>query len=651
MLFKDEKIRSVKRLVLCIILFVTTFFFLICTKKIINHDESYYSVKETYNEYKDLSGKQANTSITAIGDDITKLVLYTNDTEVNGTVRYSLMDQKNNILFENSLDIKKIFEGEENPLELSFQNCSLVKGEKYKLLLDFSSFDTSINILYSDSSVFYQQYYTFQHRLLFLSILDAVYLCFLLTTYLFYKNGFTIKNFLIANLFIGVIVLFIMPPANRDDEFRHFLRAYELSTGEFKADLVKIPEKAYGNSAFGLENGMGYYLNSPKKVNDIRLVDCNTNYNNSSYFAEVNSTLNYDILEKIYNEKEVENYTSLSLCAVSDRNPIFYFPMTMMIFIGRLLKVNGVFYFYLARIGQLLLCTLLGVLSLKLAPKLKTAIYLATFAPPIVLLRSSCNTDGLLISMIIAYIALLYYVKEKKIDLLSDKSGVMCFGGLLLFSGIITLMKLPYIIVCFGSLFVMTKDNVCTIKEKIKKYKYTIVFLIFVGVFIGFIMQIRTSFITSKLYSILPKEHIVYMFDHPKYIVKLFLLKFAQQLQELYKCMNTVSWFPYSLVLMISMIFSPKLFSYRRKSIFLITFVFTVFSIILVGYTLTPPDYGSIWGITYRYLLPSLFLLILCLPLGNEKTDNVVKQITPLLMFAIEFSSISIWFSTWWLCL
>ena len=647
----QEHWSKLKKILFSMLLLLTTYFFVTCINKVADQKESFYSIEGLGKQYVDVSKKRIDVDFTAVGNDVTKIIVYTNNNEVNGLIRYCLRDKDDdNLIYEDSTYMKSNSSEIDNPLELVFSDCSLEKGNEYVLSIDLSEYTEPLSMMYTDSNLFYKQYYSFQHRGLYYGIIIAIYVLFIACIFWIYHFGFETKTFAIGNLILGTVVLMIMPPANRDEEYRHFLRAFELSRGELKAELIEIPVDSYGNSAFETEGGTGYYIDVPKKINDIRLVDYNTNQNNKSYFAEINGTINIDVMELIYKGQEVENYASVSLCAVADRNPLFYLPMTIMLWIAELLHVNRALYFYFARFGQLLACVLLGVVSLKIAPELKNEILLSTFAPPIILLRSSCNTDGLLISIVIFYISLLYCIRKNRIDLLHTKNGILSFLLIICTAAIITLMKLPYIIVCLGSLFILKKENVKTIQLHLssRKMEYccSIVLLIAVGIF----LEIKTDFLSQRMYRILPKEHIQYLAANIFPVTKMFIAKFVQQTKELYDCMNVNTLLPYGLGMLVATAFSKRIFTKERRIIFCFTTILTLLSIILVGYTLTPPDYGSIWGITYRYMLPSVMLLLLCLPSGNSKSDAIVCKVVPMFVISILYSSLFIWFSTWWLC-
>ena len=70
----------------------------------------------------------------------------------------------------------------------------------------------------------------------------------------------------------------------------------------------------------------------------------------------------------------------------------------------------------------------------------------------------------------------------------------------------------------------------------------------------------------------------------------------------------------------------------KEKAYALLVFCGVWFLIIVVGYTWTPPDYGSIWGISSRYMIPILPLLSVILCSGSEKTDKVINGAAPILV-------------------
>lgn len=75
---------------------------------------------------------------------------------------------------------------------------------------------------------------------------------------------------------------------------------------------------------------------------------------------------------------------------------------------------------------------------------------------------------------------------------------------------------------------------------QVMEYCCSIVLLIAFGIF----LEIRTDFLSQRIYRILPKEHIQYLAANIFPVTKMFIAKFVQQTKELYDCMNVNTLLP-----------------------------------------------------------------------------------------------------------
>lgn len=610
--------------------------------------QSYY-VNEERAEYKSINNKELKTEFICVSNKMNSLqIMIQEKHSTNGKIIYEINKNGKNII-QKEKKIKKVLSDDKQGIILDVSDANLKQGEKYILKTKLIKCENDIKVEMFEEHLLLQQNFYFTHYILYYSILVLIILVFLLLMVSFLKKGLTIKFFVLCSICIGSLVVLFMPPGSRDDEYRHFLRAYSLSQGMNKIEPTKFDGTEIGNFAFE-EKGKGYFLDVPKQINDLRLVDYTFNYNNKSYYAEVNQKMCIDRWKILIKEKDIDNASRVSMVATAQRGIIYYWPQTLFILIGILLKVKSFLLFYLARLGQLVITTLIGAVSLKLSGNKKNIIWLVWFIPNVVLLRSSCNTDGFLISLLILYLALIIYIKDKKIQLVSEKKGILNVVLLSVLTVYITLMKPPYLIYCVFTLLILEKDNFRDIIKNLEKSykKYLICMTGFVAICVGVIIW-KKAIILKGIYAILPKQHIQYMFANPKIVGKLFMDKWFQQIIEVGKSVNGYFGIPYLMIMVVCLFALKNDIKIWKKIMLIIGFCLIVMGMVLVGYTLTPPDYGQIWGITYRYLLPAVPMAATALPCGSENTQRYCEFVYPILILGTIICSIMTWFVKMWL--
>ena len=212
----------------------------------------------------------------------------------------------------------------------------------------------------------------------------------------------------------------------------------------------------------------------------------------------------------------------------------------------------------------------------------------------------------------------------------------------------IFLIKLPYVLVSVGCLIYLGRDNIRKAWNWIKNHKKASI-----GIGVGVVTIGIAGIIVLKdtllqlLYFFLPINYIDYIARHPIEIAKLFAGKWIEMFINLYSGMKGENLLPYPILVVAILMMLKKQQPVIKRVWFAFLFGLMVMVIILVGYTLTPPDYGTIWGIGYRYLLPFMVVGTLCLPAGNEKTEKIAVQIMPLAIFVTTTVTLITWFVTW----
>ena len=334
--------------------------------------------------------------------------------------------------------------------------------------------------------------------------------------------------------------------------------------------------------------------------------------------------------------------------ATADRGNVYYWPQVIAIKIASLLGVGDLFLYYVARFGQVLVCALMGAFAIMIAPKLKEIIWLLAFVPNTLLLMASCNCDGLLIWEIILLVAVVVWLKEGKIPLLSKKGAIGVITYIILTYNIVS-MKVPYVLVCIGLLLYLGKDNFPKLVGFLKKQKKITIILasIVIGVILFTMMVLGKELIIQALYSFVDKEYVDYILQNKRHIYDLFTAKWVEMMEQLFVAMDGYNVVPYPIMIIGILLLVKKNQPIIKKAWFIVLFATMVMVIVLVGYTLTPPDYGVIWGITFRYILPFVILAALALPMGTDTTERIAKKLVPISIYVTTGATMLAWLVEW----
>lgn len=563
----------------------------------------------------------------------------------NGVVSYEIRDALGDILTSESVEIQSLEREDKEGLFIDVSKLDLQQGQFYSLCMDFSEVN-GFRLVLGSGKLSIRQYFYSPYQRWYMLLIVALFVLACIWLWFAYKKQMDYKLFAMTLLFVGVVTAFAMPPANRDDEYRHFLRSYE----EAMDDIEMIHEVPDGNEngIFGFAaGGVEPMVEVPYQIDQLRLMDSENNYNGHGYMQEVNNWLCLDKLIATSKVEETPERYRVSLNATGYRSAICYWPQILAMKLCSFLGSSCVWLYYIARIGQVIACVMLEALAIKIAPSIKPLIWLVAFIPNTILLQASCNSDGLLIAEIILLVAVVVWMKEKQIDIVSLK-GVVGLVSFLMLSYSVVKMKVPYAIICLGAMIYLTKDNFGKALRFCKQYKRLVVsglLGIFAMVVLG--MFVFNDRVWELLYGFVPKAHVDFITANPDYIKTLFYDKWKEMIRQLYRSMKGSNRIPYPLMVVVLLLFMKKEQPIWKRGMFLFVSSIMTMVIVLVGYTLTPPDYGMIWGITFRYLLPFVSFVALCLPAGNENTQRIATSLVPLCIFVMVSQTLMSWLIGW----
>lgn len=589
-------------------------------------------VKGVYSqEFLCVGKKMLGLQIDAVFDDSTE-----------GEISYVIETASGLCIVKKDVSVLELKNPEYNGIWLDVSQCGLVQGERYQLTIDFSKTQNFIVAL-GNGNISIRQYFEFAYEMEYLIGILVIIALMVVWLFFAYKKGLNARLFLITLIVVGLFTVFVQPPVSIDDEYRHFLRAYDAAITE-----VEVTQKYPTGTESGLIGtyvGCGEFLiDVPYGINEIRLMDYENNYNGYGYVQEQNTKLCLDKLVATLKAEPTDNSYTVSMAATVTKSSLFYWPQIIAMKLGDFFGVNDALLYYFARFGQMLVCIIMETIAIMIAPKLKEAIWLLSFVPNILILKASCNTDGLLISYMILMTAIVVWMKEEKIDLLSRKGLAGILSWMLLTCNI-ALMKIPYVLCCIGVLVYLGKENFTTVIEVVCKNKKA---SISIGVVLfAFAVAVTTiidkTMFLNLLYSFLPENHLTYIMGHFGYIFRLFTIKWIEMFIQLYVSMKANNIIPYPIIIVMALMLMRKNQPVMKRLWYALLFAIMIMVIILVGYTLTPADYGMIWGISFRYLLPFLVVGSLCLPIGNEKTEAIAKQLVPISIFAVAATTFTSW--------
>lgn len=239
-------------------------------------------------------------------------------------------------------------------------------------------------------------YFSFYPLIVFIKSISMVVL-FTFVAFMVYKNrkgkNFDLEtNFLFISIFLGITMLFAIPPFYVLDEDNHYIKAYDhlfyLEEDKAVEDSVYISDNVY---------------NFRKKYQNNKFIFDQT-VNILSYYDDLNTKINY----KDLNDNIVKYGTH-------DSKDLAYIPANIITFICKRLNTNVLLAFLLARLINFSLALIICYKALKLIPKFKPLLFvIMTFA---ITYHSiiGINQDWLNTSvsfLLISYIMHLIFTKE-----------------------------------------------------------------------------------------------------------------------------------------------------------------------------------------------------------------------------------------------
>lgn len=419
-----------------------------------------------------------------------------------------------------------------------------------------------------------------------------------------YKKWKIEKIFLILAIPIGLLYMLAMPIGRVPDEDAHFARIYEIATGHLVSDTD--------------DHGMPGTLED-SNINIIKNMSKST-----IHYSELPTYASFyaDSGEQVFINTSSYNY-----------NIINYFPQVAGMWLGNTLHLPLLISCYIARLFNLIVCTMIIYFSIKYIPFLKKGLMFIAFLPITMQEICSLSADGMSIVTAIALISFVLY----SIYSLKNQFTKKHFVAMSLLCIVLCLCKIIYAPICL-LLFAIPKERFGNIKRKL--------FTIFgLGIFCAALMigwLIMAPSLVSVSDSSLQTASII---QHPiRYlgiIINSMLTNSGIYISGIFG--GYLEWFNVDLsflyVICTYTVFIIICSEARREWFISKTFrnisIFICTTVVLAAFTIMYTQWTKngeviIDGVQGRYFLPIILLVpILCLSTKKLNSSNKNIQINP----------------------
>ncbi|WP_167740068.1 DUF2142 domain-containing protein [Streptococcus acidominimus] len=221
--------------------------------------------------------------------------------------------------------------------------------------------------------------------------------------------------------FLGIISALVTPILNTPDEPVHFARALKVATGEVNLD--NLPEHLTVSQDYQEVNRQAKV---PITKTDLFFIPTSDRQTKFVHQADYRATNQYSFLS--------------------------YLPQAFGILIGKLLRVNVGYIFYLGRIFNALVYAMFAVFAIKLSGSFKQLMFAGVSLPMSISLAGSYNQDASSIGIQLLAIGFLLHLLEKE-----EKISLFDVLSYALICGVIVLTKLPFVVFAGLLIFIPKK--------------------------------------------------------------------------------------------------------------------------------------------------------------------------------------------------
>lgn len=441
--------------------------------------------------------------------------------------------------------------------------------------------------------------------------------------------------FIALGSFFGLFFLFLVPPLQTPDENVHFLRAYQVSQGQFIS--TNDGKKS------------GSYL--PKSIQ--RTFDEVDGEQSISFHPELKFNI-HKIKAAMAIELNSSDQQYYNVTAAAAYSPVGYIPQATAILTGTLLNLPPIFHIYLARLAVLVVWLAVFSFAIKLMPFKKWALVAIALLPMMVSQSISIGVDPISISTGVLFVSLILRSLSEKI---SNKTLTIMLltATVMVLSKQIAIILLPLILLVNNNKFTSKKFAI-----------YSKLLVIFAPIILLGLWTILAGNTGQSLNQIANHQSTVGQIKHLigdpfHFIVIIFNTFFfswgdsvVNSVIGIFGWMDTPLSGPF-VALGYMTIATAFVLNYREKTTYLsqrakriivaTAFLYFIALCAALYITYSPVGFNIIYGLQGRYLLPILFLLV---PVFASSTAIVTKRryifstIAPILGLLIV-SIITIW--------
>lgn len=534
--------------------------------------------------------------------------LYLNSNSDNQTkVNVSLLDENKNVLAVKDVLVSK--ENTSEPVNVMFDSNVALAGEKNYIDIKSDSTDVAIEEVdnHAKLTLITKELNNFQKLFRLIGILFVV---LLIVIYLFKNLVFNSKY--ISIVFVGTIFItgltysLLIPIGNAPDEALHMNTAYY-----------------YSNEILHIDNSNGIQM---------RQCDTETFKNNGVSYSEMTT----------YISRFTEKCGDTTLVQ-TDRQPLnvkryafTYIPQALGISVGRILHLNTVLTFYLAKLFNLISYCLLVLLAFKITNKNHLLLYFVASLPMTLQQAGAIAYDSMTLGLSLCVTAIIFELFEGNV--ISKKKTVLYVVLCLLLllckqCAYIAVALLPLMLMLINWLktkYVFDKDRILNLILKV----IPIVILIYFMTSLVLGRKFNTS---SPLYFALNPMQLLKKVDLSLdkwgvyYFRTLFTGGFGTDELQASQFLN-MFYFAFFVYLIFAGRKSELKTLFQRICIWCVCLI-TTYGLLYVFQNQTPLEWGYIWGIQGRYFAPVLVLFMYSLSEKGSFDQNEKMSLINLNMF------------------
>ncbi|MBP3609554.1 MAG: DUF2142 domain-containing protein [Lachnospiraceae bacterium] len=525
--------------------------------------------------------------------------------EVSGSIGYAIRTVDGIELTNGILNVANLRNS--GVIEILINDIDLLADETYIIRL-YSRITGTIKIALDktgepcNKQIFKNSY--MREYFIVLSCMLIVFLGVLFITYKYRKRD---GYFVAFSLFIGSMLIILLPPCTAPDEFRHFLRAYTISEGMITCETYTSNEKYYWQTLAECE--------IPSELFELKLLSENnaehwTSETNGVYFLP-------EFIRQIMRQGiTLDEMVTVPYHGTAGISPIAYIPQIIFILIAKLLKLNALGIFYMGRMGNLVCGTFLVYAAKKICPRYDALFTILFFIPGLAFLRSSCSTDSFLWGVSLLLIAYILHISTK------EDTSFICWKTYLkiaILASIIALIKLPYILVVCMLFFVdVNKFGKQSDEIPFKKRKRQFMMIVSILTFAGVVYLISNNILTR--YSVGGNSkinYVQYLLENPLEIgtmlINTFFNTFLDNMKSAFSFPSSGSYFLLYMLVLLYFGFGQGEQTQNKENKLAYTLYLGLgmwLAILGTFYFIGPaPDLGYIWGVQGRYIFPILPLM------------------------------------------